>query len=103
MLVIAIDAAVLIFVLQAISNDELDFITAAIVAFVAAVGTNLLAFGLASAMGTMGAILTLVLAPVLLGAAMSLLFGIEIKRAVLAGVIFLATHIGVSLMFGALL
>ncbi|MBN1911378.1 MAG: hypothetical protein JW818_16665 [Pirellulales bacterium] len=102
MLLIAIDAAVLVFVLQAISNDELDFITAVIVALVASIGMNVLAIGLVSAMGMPGLFLAAIIVTVLMGVAISAFFGVEIKRAFLAGAIFLATHIGVSFLFGAM-
>ena len=103
MIGIAIDAAVLIFLLQAINKDEIGFGTAFVVALVASVGTLLLVIGFASFMGAAGLFVGAVVAAALLGIAVSALFGVEIKRSFLIAGIFMVVHIGVGLVFQALL
>lgn len=102
MLGIAIDAAVLIFLLQTINQDEIGFGTAFLVALVASVGTLLLAIGFASFMGLAGLFVGAIVAAVLLGVAVSALFGVEIKRSFLIAGIYMVVHIGVGLGFQAL-
>jgi hypothetical protein len=101
---IAIDALVLMVLLKAISDEDLDFRAAALIAVVAAIGTTALAFGLSLALGMVGVILAAMIAAAALGVAVSALFGAEIKRSFLIGALFVIIHIGVNLglqsMFG---
>ena len=96
LLKISIDALVLIFLLKTISDEDIDFRTAFILALAAAIGTAVLAFGLANVMGFAGIIVAVVVAAALLGAAVSTFFGVEIKRSFLIAVIFMVVHIGVG-------
>lgn len=101
---VLIDAAVLIVLRKALSDEELEWITAAVIAFVAAVATGLLAFGLGSLLGLIGLVAAVVIVAVGLGAAVSLLFGVEIKRSLLIGAVFvvvdLVVTVGLTLMMG---
>ena len=103
MLGIAIDALVLIVLLKTMSDEDLDFATAFFIALVAAIGTSALAFGIGTAMGIAGIIVAAIVAAVLLGVAVSALYGVEIKRSFLIGVIFMIVHIGVGVGFQLML
>jgi hypothetical protein len=100
---IAIDALVLMVPLKAISDEDVDFRTAALIAVVAAIGTMALAFGLSLALGMLGVILAAIVAAVGLGVAVSAMFGAEIKRSFLIAVLFVVIHVGVSLGFQSML
>jgi hypothetical protein len=100
---IAIDALVLMVLLKAISDEDVDFRTAALVAVVAAIGTTALAWGLALAFGLAGVFVAAIVATVALGVAISAMFGAEIKRAFLIGVLFMVIHVGMSLGFPLML
>lgn len=99
MLGIAIDALVLIVLLQTINDEEIGFGTAVVVALIASIGTTVLAIGLAVLMGVAGIAVAAIIAAALLGVAVSALFGVEIKRSFLIGAIFMAVHIGVGIGF----
>ena len=101
--ILAIDALVLIALLKVINEDEVDFLTAFLVALVASIGTAVLAAVLAVALGFPGLILAAAIAALLLGAAVSLLFGVEIKRSFLIAGIFLVVHITVAIGFQLML
>ena len=103
MIGLAIDAVVLIFLLQTINQDNIGLGTALIVALVAAVGTSVLAIGLVALMGTAGLFVAAILAALLLGVAISALFGVEIKRSFLIGGLFMLVHMGVAVAFQMLL
>jgi hypothetical protein len=99
MLGILIDAGVLMLLLKTINDEDVDFVTAIIVAFVAAIGTAALASGLALVMGTVGVILAALVAVGALGIAISALFGMEIKRSFLIAFLFMVIHIGIGVGF----
>jgi hypothetical protein len=96
MLMILIDAAILIGLLAAFQEEELSFGFAAIMALVTSLVTFALAYVLFSAMGLPGVYLALVIAAVLLGIALSALYGMEIKRAVMVACIFMVAHAVIS-------
>ena len=97
MIGVAIDALVLVFLLQTINDDNIGFGSAFLVALVAAVGTGLLAFGLVLAMGLAGVFVAAVVAAILLAIAVSAIYGVEIKRAFLIAGLFMVVHIGVGM------
>ena len=94
---VAIDAVVLMLLLQAFNDEDIGFGLAFVVALVAAIGTAALTFGLVMAMGLAGAFVAAVVAAGLLGVAVSALFGVEIKRSFLIGAIFMVIHIMVGI------
>lgn len=96
MLMILIDAFILIALLKVINDDEIELLTAGIVALVTSIGTSALAYALASAMGVWGIVVAGVVAAAGLGIAVSSLFGVEIKRSMLIGFIFMILHIGIG-------
>ncbi|MFN0050792.1 MAG: hypothetical protein ACKV0T_01285 [Planctomycetales bacterium] len=100
MLGILIDAVVLIVLLNVISDEEMGLGKACLIAFVASVGTWLLAFGLGLALGIAGVVIAASLAAGLLGVAVSAMFGVEIKRAMAIGGIFIVIHFAVGFGFG---
>lgn len=97
MLGILLDAAVLMFLLKVINEDEIGFGTSVIVAVIASVGTTLLAIGLSLLIGIAGVAVAAVIAALLLGVAVAALFGVEIKRSFLIGGLFMLVHMGVAL------
>jgi hypothetical protein len=99
MLGIAIDALVLMVLLKTVNDEDVGFGISIIVALVASIGTTILAIGLAAVMGIAGIALAALIAAVLLGIAVSALFGVEIKRSFLIGAIFMVVHIGVGIGF----
>ena len=99
MLSIAIVAIVLMILLKTFSDEDIGFGAAFVVSLVASIGTVVLANVLAAVMGIYGVLLATVIAAILLGATVSLLYGVEIKRAMAIGGIFILAHIGVSIGF----
>ncbi len=96
MVLVLIDAVVLIFLLKIINDDDIGFGTAFVVALVASIGTSLLAFGLTSAMGVLGIFVAAAIGALILGFAIAMLFGVELKRSALIGVIFIVVHLGAA-------
>lgn len=96
MLGILIDAAVLVALIKAVNAQDVDFLTAIIIAVVASVGTGLVAVGLGALMGVAGLVLAAIVGAVVVGFAVSVFVGMEFKRACLVGAIFVAVHLGVS-------
>ncbi len=98
MLGILIDAAVLMILLQLVSGQDVELSTAVVMALVASIGTWILAMALVSAMGTAGVFVAAIVAAAGLGAAVSALFGVEIKRSFAIGGIFMFVHLGVGFL-----
>lgn len=94
MLMIFLDALVLMALIKGINDDEVNLVTAMIIGVVAAVGTSVLAFALVSAMGLTGIFLAGIIAAGALGIAVSAMYGVEIKRSMMIGLIFMVFHIG---------
>lgn len=94
---ILIDTLILVGLLKAINDEEIEFLTAALIALVTSIGTTALAVALVGAMGIWGIVVAGVVAAAALGLAVSSLFGVEIKRSLLIGGIFMVAHIGISL------
>ena len=100
MLVLLVDAAALMVLLKVFSDQDLEFLTAALTGFLASVGTSVLAFALGTFLGVAGAYLAIAISALLLGAAISAIFGVDLKRSMLIAAIFLAIHLGAT--FGLL-
>ena len=92
---IMMDALVLMVLLKTKDHD-VGFGTSFFVALVASIGTTVLAINLAALMGTAGIAIAVIISAMLLGVALSALFGLEIKRSFLIGAIFMVAHIGVG-------
>jgi len=103
MLGIIIDAAILMLLLYTINDQDIGFGISIVVALIASIGTAVLAVGLVGLMGVAGIAVAGVIAAVLLGVAVSAIFGVEIKRSFLIGVIFIVVHIGVGIGFHVML
>lgn len=99
MLGIAIDALLLIVLLQAINEDNIGFGTAFIVALVASIGTAVLASVLVASIGFAGILVAPIIAAALIGVALSTLVGVEIKRAFFIGGIFMLVRICIGVAF----
>ncbi len=99
MLLILVDAMTLIVMLQVVQGEDIGFGTAAIMAFVAAIVTGVLALVLGALIGLPGVLLAGLLGAIGVGAAVSLMFGVEIKRALMIGGVFVAVHLAFSVLF----
>lgn len=98
-----LDAGLLVFLLKTLNNEDVEMSTAFMIALGTAVITGLLAFGLASVLGILGLILGDLLGAVGLAAALSALFGIEIKRACLISSLFIAGHALLGFVLGMMM
>ncbi len=103
MIGLAIDALVLMALIKAINDDDVSFVSAFLVALVAAIGTTVLAAGLAAVIGISGIVVAALLAGTILGVAVSALYGVEIKRSFAIAAIFMVVHIGVGIGFELML
>jgi hypothetical protein len=103
MIEIAVEALLLIVLLKTISNEDISFGGAFLIALVTCVATALLAIALSVAIGFAGVFVAALIVALVLGAVLSALFGVEIKRACLIGGIFtvvrIALAIGLSVLF----
>lgn len=97
MILVALDAVVLLFLLKIINDDDIGFGIAFVIALVASIGTSLLAYGLVSAMGISGLLVAAAIGASLLGVAIAALFGVELKRASLIGILFVVVHVGAAM------
>lgn len=96
MLSLIIDAIVLIALLKIFNDDDVGFGSAFAVALVTAIVTAVLAIGLSSVMGFAGTIVAGVTVAIVLAIAVSVLYGIEFKKAFLIGQAFMLAHVGVG-------
>lgn len=96
MLMILIDAFVLMALLKLVSDEDIGFGTAVLVGLLAALGVFSLVIALGMLLGLVGVLLAVVLGAAGLGVAISAMFGIEIKRSIAIGVIFLVLHVAIS-------
>lgn len=97
MLMLLIDAVVLIVLLKAFNDEELSLIKAGLTALLTSIGTLILVIALVSVMGPWGLLPAVTAAAVLLGLAISAMFGIDVKRSILIAGIFIAVHVVLSL------
>jgi hypothetical protein len=97
LLILIIDAAVLIGLLKAITDDDVGFGIAFVLALGTALGVGLLAMALNASLGPWWALIIAAnVGGLLLGIAISALFGTEIKRSFFVGGIFVLVHIVVA-------
>ena len=94
---ILIDAVVLIFLLQAFNDEEVEFVSALVISLATSIVTGILSVVLAIYLGLAGIVLTGVICALALGAALSALFGIGLKQAFVIGTLFMLIHIGISI------
>ncbi len=100
MLQIAIDAAVLIGLIKSISDDDVNILTACLIALGAAIGVNFLVLLLVPVLGAwVGLLAAASIVGLLVGVAISALFGSEIKRSFTVGGVFVLVHILVAICF----
>ena len=101
---IIIDTLVLIAVLSAMEGEEVDFMSAFIIALVTSIVTGVIGIGLVMAIGIAGVFIASLIGAIGVGIGVSAMFGVEIKKAILIGVIFAVARIVVylilSLAFG---
>ena len=89
---IFIDAAIMWMVLTMMLEQEVSLGLSAGLGFGTALITLLLGWGLVKVMGPTGVFVALFLVAVLLGIALSTLFGLELKRAIMVAGIFMVAH-----------
>lgn len=103
MLLILIDAAILLGLLSSLGGEEIEFLVSLVVAFVTAIGVYALTLAMLTLMGAQGLFVASLLAVALLGAAISWLWGVEIKRSMLIAFLFLVIHntivFGISMLY----
>lgn len=98
MLTILIDAGVLIALLKGITDDDVNFGLACVIALGAAIGVAGLTFGLAEPIGPLWALIVAAnVIGLLLGVLISALFGTALKQSFFVGGIFVLVHIGIAL------
>jgi hypothetical protein len=97
MLMLLVDAVVLIVLLKAFNDDEISLLKAALTALLTSIGTLILVVAFVSFMGPWGLIPAVTAAAVLLGLAISAMYGIDVKRSILIAGIFIAVHVVLSL------
>lgn len=93
MLIIALDAVVLMALLKSFTDEEVGIGKALVVALLTSIAGGVLSFALASALGLVGALLGIVITGVLLGFAVSWLFGVVLTRSFMIAGIFMLVHI----------
>jgi hypothetical protein len=99
MIGIAIDAAVLILLIKSISDDDVSWGFPVLISIVAAIAVSVLAMWLVPMMGLLGLIIAANIVGLLVGLAVSALYGTEIKRSFMVGGIFVLVHLSVAFLF----
>ena len=103
LMAITIDAVVLVVLLNAFYQEQVELYIAAIIAFCSSLVAYFLLIGLTVSIGPVwGGLLTLLLFPLVLGFILSLLYGMELKRATLIGALFTILQILRVFMFSSL-
>jgi hypothetical protein len=93
MLGLLIDGLVLMVLLKVVADEEVNFVMALLLALVASIVTTVLSIALAAYFGWIGIVVAGILSAAAIAAAVSAMFGVEIKRALVVGVGFLLVHI----------
>jgi len=101
MLMILLDAVTLVFLLKLVHNEDVGFGTASIIGFGGAIGTSLLALALGMVLGLAGVLIAALIGAAIVGLIVAYMFGIEVKRAMMIGGIFMLVHIGGSIAISA--
>lgn len=96
MLQIIIDAVALIALLKVVSDEEVSFGAACLLSIVASIVTTILAIALIVVMGFAGILVAALIAAALFGMAVSAMYGVEIKRSLLIGGVFVVVHIATA-------
>lgn len=96
MLQIIIDAVALIALLKVVSDEEVSFGAASLLSIVASIVTTILAIALIVVMGFAGILVAALIAAALFGMAVSAMYGVEIKRSLLIGGVFVVVHIATA-------
>ena len=100
LVILAIEAGILMVLLQSLNDNDVDFLPAAGFALFASIVTSVLSVALVAACGELlGLLLAGLAGAVVVGLAVALIFGGELKRSVMIGGIFVACHFGISLLF----
>lgn len=97
---ILIDAVILIGVISAVEHEEVSFWSAFFVALGTSVVTAIIAFALMSVIGIAGLFVATLIGAAIVGIAVSAVFGVEIKKAALIGVIYWVARIAVYFLLG---
>lgn len=103
MLVLLLEAVLLISLLKMMVDEEISLLGAAGIALLTSIATTLLAMALITQIGIAGLFIAVAVSCGALGAALSAMFGIEIKRAFLIAGIFLAGDLAIRLCLAILM
>ena len=95
---IILDTLILVAVLSAVEGEEVNFMSAFVIALVTSIVTGLIAFGLTLAIGIAGVFVATLIGAVGVGIGVSAVFGVEIKKAMMIGGIFAVARIFVYFM-----
>lgn len=99
---IVINAVILMVAIKAFTDEDVGFGSSAILGIGASIIAVLLLFGLANVIGGIPALIVAsIITAALIGVAVSAMYGIEIKRSMLVGVIFMVANIAVGFFFSA--
>jgi len=99
MLGILLNACVLMALLKVINDEDAGFGMSALVALGTSIGALVLGIVFVEMMGSAGFIVAALLTAALLAIAVAAIFAVELKRACLISVLFMAINIGISLGF----
>lgn len=98
MITMLIDAVLLMALLQALDENEVDFVTAIVISIAASIATGLISSTLGFMLGTVGIILGGIIGVFATGAVISWFLGMDVKRAMIIAVIFFVVHVGLSVL-----
>ena len=90
---IILDTIILSAVLSAVEGEEVNFVSAFVIALITSIATGLIAFGLVLVIGIAGVFVATLIGAVGVGIGVSAVFGIEIKKAILIGGLFAVARI----------
>ncbi len=102
MLLLLLDSVVLIALLKSFNDEEMGLLKACLTSLLFSILTAVLAILCAVALGPVGLFIGLALSAGLIGLVISWMFGIDVQRSILIGVIFIGAHFGMSLALNAL-
>jgi len=102
MLMLLIDAVILMGLISAVQQMEMEFMPAMIFCLVASILSLIVAVLLISALGDWGLILAAIISAIRIGLGVSYVLGAELKRSILIGVLFIVIHVAVSMTLDAI-
>ncbi len=102
MLQLLLDSVVLIALLKSFNDEEMGLLKACLTSLFFSILTGVLAILFVVAIGPIGLFVGLALSAGLIGLVISWMFGIDVQRSILIGVIFIAAHFAIGMALNAL-